>query len=257
MNCRETRNRLDDYFDRCSPLVERAAVEAHTRSCPACAAAMAWERDLRERLRGLPAPEPDMARFEGAIAAAADAEDLRRRHHRWRLAGGALAASLVLAVALNLQPAATESAIEETAQAVATTASPAPVHEPAPAPPAPVSASIAAPAAVTLSLHEEREISLALESQHRVKGATFTVVLPEGLELSGHPGLREVSWIGNLESGQNFLVLPLRAQAGSGGEIVAHIAHVEQRQSLRLQTEVVAPEEKAPAEAPAELIAVM
>lgn len=227
MNCLDTLNRLDDYFDGCLPPAEHVAIKSHAQACPACAAAMEREQNLRRRLRRLPAPEPDMALFSRTIAAAAAEAAERRRRRRWRTAGGALAATVVLALGLGLDvPVQGPAATEPTPSPVATVAAPI---------------AVPIPPAITLALNEEREVSLALESQRRIEDATFTVVLPEGVELSGYPGLREISWIGSLESGSNLLVLPLRAQAGSGGELVARIDHIERHRSLTLRAEVIEP----------------
>lgn len=244
MNCSEVRNRLDDYIDGYAPPAEHAAIGLHARRCPSCAALLEGERELLARLRGLPVPEPDMRIFSRAIAGAARAEEERERKRRhWNWAGAALAASVVMGLGLGLQATLTGSG-EPTTQLLAqddrnqnTVAGDA---MPEAQTPQPTLAARPTPD-IVLALNEERELSLALESQQRIEEATFIVVLPEGVELSGYPGQREITWIGSLESGKNLLVLPLRAQAGSGGELAAHIMHTERRRSLILHAEVITP----------------
>lgn len=49
--------RITAYVDGALPSEARAAVEAHLAACAACREQEAFERGLRERMRGLPAPE--------------------------------------------------------------------------------------------------------------------------------------------------------------------------------------------------------
>jgi hypothetical protein len=262
MNCSELKNRLDDYIDGyCTP-AEHAAIGQHARRCPPCAGLLQGERELRARLRGLPVPETDMGIFSRAIANAAREEEERghkRQRQRWSLAGAALAATVVMALGLGLQGTLTGSgAPSGELLADGKAAQPPAIEEMATGIPAPQPALALAPRTgpdIVLALNEERELSLALESQQRIDEATFTVVLPEGVELSGYPGQREITWIGSLESGKNLLVLPLRAQAGSGGELAAHIMHTERRRSLILRAEVISP--PAMPALPAEAVTVM
>ncbi|MDR2877346.1 MAG: zf-HC2 domain-containing protein [Chromatiales bacterium] len=266
MNCQEARNRLDDYIDEYSPPMERTAIELHIKACRSCTEALAEERDLRQRLRFLPAPEPDFALFSRTIAAAADAEVRQRRRWRWHTAGGALAAAVVLALGLSIDR--TKEAHEQ--HVAATTEQPAPLASSSTAAPLvampAVSTTVLQPTmpvqVVTVVLDQESEITLALESGHRVDDATFTVELPEGIELTGYPGAREITWTGHLEFGKNLLVLPIKAQTSNGGDIVAHISdnQTELRRSLTLRMDVVAPSittSPSPSELSPEAITVM
>lgn len=259
MNCSTIRNRLDDYLDGYSPPMERTAVDLHLRACRGCDETLRETRELRRRLRALPVPPLDMRRFSRTIAAAAEAESNRRWQRNLRLTGGALAASLVLALGLNLpnEPAPSLATLETP------TEHPLPAAAPRANPEGTLAAGVIGPAAqdealaITVALHEEREIGLELESQRRIEEATFTVWLPEGLELAGHPGQREIRWHGHLESGRNLLVLPIRAQAGRGGELIAHIADTERQRSLTLRMEVAEPLPAAPIIPSAEPLTVM
>jgi hypothetical protein len=195
---------LDDYLDGRLADGEAAAVQAHAAGCAACQGRLARELGLRESLSRLPAPEPDMRVFEQAMARAAGAEAARWRR---RSAGWALAASVVLVVALS-------------------------AYLPGRAP------SEADIPGLSIALHEVREVSLAVESPRRLDDATFKVVLPEGIELAGYPGRREVSWTGSLESGRNLLVLPLRAEAGRGGDVVTSISQLDRTKTFVINMSV-------------------
>lgn len=237
MNCAAILSRLDDHLDGYLAPIERTAVDSHLRGCRRCSEALAEIQDLRRRLRELPVPSPDIRRFHQAIAAAAEAEH-RRRLRRWTgVTGGALAASLVVALGLDLRNAApgSEPAALMPAVVTATQAEhPVSAVQAVSYPQEPASAFV-------VPLYEEREISLALDSPRRIEDATFTVQLPEGMELAGYPDQREISWRAPLESGQNLLVLPIRARAGGGGDLVTRIADTaaEQQRSLTLRMEVM------------------
>lgn len=213
MNCDRLQARLDDYLDGELTAEEGHALEAHARDCGGCRARLARERELREALRRLPVPEPDEAFFDRALAQAAS----RRprwvsRHHGLSLGigaiGGALAASLVLVLGWNLLVGPSGS----------------PAHQEIPG--------------LSIALNEVREVSLVVESARTLDNATFTVLLPEGVELAGFPSQREVSWQGRLVKGENLLVLPIRASAAGDGELVAYVQHTDKRKTFRLKMDV-------------------
>jgi len=193
MQC-PSESRLDDFLDGRLAGGEAAEVEIHAEGCTACRHRIAGEMRLRQRLRALPMPEPDMRVFEQAIARAAASAAIRRR---WTGGGWALAASIALVIAV---------------------AGYLPRHG---------SIDQDGIPGLTIALHEVREVNLAVESPRRLADATFTVVLPPGIEMAGYPGRREITWKGDLEPGKNLLVLPLRAEAGAGGEIVTSITHID------------------------------
>lgn len=206
MNCIDVTRLLDDWLDGELSAEASSAVETHATACPACRTRLARERALLDRLRRLPAPEPDDALFERAIATAIGRDHQHRR--RWWLGiGGALAASLVLVIGLNVQPHAPE---------------------------------LPAIPGLSIMLHEEREITLVVESSGGLDSATFTVVLPPGIELAGHPGQSEISWEGRLEPGKNLLVLPIRAEAGNGGNVVTHIRHTDREKTFTVRMDISA-----------------
>lgn len=62
---------------------------------------------------------------------------------------------------------------------------------------------------VSLPVAGVKNISLAIDSDRAVSEVTFTIELPEGVELDGYPGQRQLSWRGQLQAGPNRLTLPL------------------------------------------------
>lgn len=210
MNCEVLKERLDDYLDGLTGSAEAIAVERHAAACPACRGLLARETMILAELRRLPAPEVSEAFIDRAIARAV-AES--RPQRPWRLPALALAASLMVIIAVNflLSPGT------------------APVQQGIPG--------------LAIALNQTQEVSLVFESEHAMHNARFTIQLPEGLELSGYPGQREISWEGNLAQGKNLLVLPIEARSGHGGELIAHVTHTGKRKDFVLKMDVLPPQE--------------
>jgi hypothetical protein len=94
---------------------------------------------------------------------------------------------------------------------------------------------------LAIALNQVQEVRLVFESERAMHNARFTIELPEGIELSGYPGLRVISWEGNLAQGRNLLVLPVEARSGHGGKLVAYVTHTGKRKNLVLSMEVQTP----------------
>jgi hypothetical protein len=62
---------------------------------------------------------------------------------------------------------------------------------------------------ISLPVDGIKNISLAIDSDRTLAEVTFTVELPDGVELDGYPGQRRLSWQGPLHEGLNRLTLPL------------------------------------------------
>lgn len=214
MNCNDLHTKLDDYLDGLLSGEDAGALETHAGDCADCRMRLARERELRRALRALPVPDPDEGFFDRALArAAAQHTNVRPHRHRFSFGlgavGGALAASLVLVLGWNMLRGPAEM----------------PGHSEIPG--------------VSIALNEVREVSLVVESARNLDNTTFTVLLPEGVELAGFPSQREVSWQGPLVKGKNLLVLPIRASTAGGGELVAFVKHTEKRKTFRLRMDVV------------------
>jgi hypothetical protein len=68
--------------------------------------------------------------------------------------------------------------------------------------------------------------------------ATLTVTLPEGIELAGFPGQREIAWQTSLVEGKNLLPLKLVALTPAGGELLARLEHDNRNRTFRLRVDV-------------------
>src|SRR5436190_11301320 len=157
MNCQEFINRSDEYRERSLARHESEAAAAHLKSCPRCRDRIGHAERLRAALRDLPVPRAQPGFFEHALRNAATAHT--KQHRRWAYVGAALAASLALWIGA---------------------ASLIPLLRPSPA--------------VTISLNEPRTIQLAFNAEREVAQATIRLQLPEGVEVQGFPGEREIRW---------------------------------------------------------------
>jgi hypothetical protein len=69
-------------------------------------------------------------------------------------------------------------------------------------------------------------------------GSDLTVTLPDGIELAGFPGQREITWETSLVEGKNYLPLELIALTPVGGEVLARLEHDNRDRTFRLRIEV-------------------
>lgn len=168
------------------------------------------ERQLKALLEDYPMPAADQAFFDRAIIRATHVGS-RRQRNRWVVTGftSAIAAGIVaLLVSGVLFNAAETPRIDSSIPGV------------------------------TVALAEPRTVNLVFASTEALDGATMTVMLPDGIELEGFPGRREVSWQTSLAAGKNLLPLKLVAVTPAGGEIVARLQHDNRDRSFRLRVDV-------------------
>lgn len=91
---------------------------------------------------------------------------------------------------------------------------------------------------VAMTLEEPRTINLVFASASALDAATLTVTLPEGIELVGFPGQREIAWQTSLVEGRNLLPLELIALTPAGGEVLARLEHESRDRTFRLRVDV-------------------
>ena len=91
---------------------------------------------------------------------------------------------------------------------------------------------------VTIALAEPRTVNLVFSSAKALDSATLTVSLPDGIELDGFPGQREITWETSLLEGKNLLPLTLVAVTPAGGELLAHLEHEDRDRTFRLLVDV-------------------
>ncbi len=168
------------------------------------------EQEVLELLKDYPMADASAGLYDQALARATH-EGSRRQRNRWVMTGfgSAIAAGLVLwliggffLTAPNLPEA---------------------------------DASIPG---IAMTLEEPRTINLMFASETALESATLTVTLPDGVELAGFPGLREIAWETSLVEGKNYLPLELIALTPVGGEVLARLEHNNRDRTFRLRIEV-------------------
>ena len=168
------------------------------------------DREIQDLLRDYPAPEPDAGFYDQALARATH-EGARRQRNRWLMTGfgSALAAGVVLWLVSGVF--------------LSTPELPQPESE---------------IPGVVMTLEEPRTVNLVFASATAMDAATLTVTLPDGVELAGFPGQREIAWQTSLVEGRNLLPLELIALTPVGGEVLARLEHDDRDRTFRLRIEV-------------------
>ena len=168
------------------------------------------DQEILELLKDYPMATADAGFFDQALARATH-EGSRRQRNRWVMTGfgSAIAAGLVLWMVSG-------------------------VFLTTPDLPQP-DASIPG---IAMTLEEPRTINLVFASATPLDGATLTVTLPDGIELAGFPGQREIAWQTSLVEGKNYLPLELIALTPVGGEVLARLEHDNRDRTFRLRIDV-------------------
>jgi len=168
------------------------------------------DQEIQALLKDYPMPEATTAFYDQALVRATH-EGTRRQRNRWLMTGfgGALAAGLALWLIGGF---------------FLTTP-----NLPATDPDIP---------GITMTLEEPRTVNLVFASATDLDSATLTVTLPDGIELAGFPGQREIAWQTSLKQGKNFLPLELIAVSPVSGEVLARLEHDDRDRTFRLHVEV-------------------
>lgn len=214
MNCEQLTNHIDEYMDGSLDAADSAGLERHVASCDACRQTVERERRLRcalENYGETSMPAPAATFYDQALLQAAHRGDRQQRRQSWlRGFGSAVAAGLALWVMSSVLLTSPE-----------------------------LDGVDAAIPAVTMALEVPRTVNLVFSSADSLDRATLTVSLPEGIEIAGFEGQREISWVTSLRAGQNVLPLKLIATSSHGGELMATLQHRDDDKSFRLQVTVI------------------
>ena len=170
------------------------------------------DQEILELLKDYPMPEATAGFFDQALVRATH-EGSRRQRNRWLLTGfgSAVATGLVLWMVGGF---------------LLTT------------PDLPLPTPDATIPGITMTLEEPRTVNLVFASTEALNAATLTVTLPEGIEMSGFPGQREITWQTSLNAGKNLLPLKLIATSPLGGEVYATLRHDDRGRTFRLRIDV-------------------
>jgi anti-sigma factor RsiW len=210
MNCEDTKRNLDDYIDGSIDVEQHDAIAEHVASCDACQSLIDHEQELRGLLRDYPVPQAATGFYDQAMVRAGHS-NLRQHRNRWLLTGfgSALAAGFAIWVISSFL--LTGPQLPDASTTIA---------------------------GVTIALEEPRTVNLVFAAETSLESAVLTVTLPEGIELAGFPGQREITWETSLNEGRNLLPLKLIALTPAGGELLAHLEHKDRDRTFRLRVNV-------------------
>lgn len=168
------------------------------------------DQEVLELLKDYPMAEASTGFYDRALARATH-EGTRRQRNRWVMTGfgSAVAAGLVLWLIGGFFLTGPQT-----------------------------SEPVAEIPGVVMTLAEPQTVNLVFASKTRLDAATLTVTLPDGIELAGFPGQREIAWQTNLVEGKNLLPLELIALTPVGGEVLARLEHDNRKRTFRLRIEV-------------------
>lgn len=215
MTCNLINKQLDDYVDAQLDVADTQVLDEHIAHCADCQGVLDRERALRASLKEYgdsSMPQPDVAFFDRALAKAAQ-NGTRRQRNRWVMTGfgGAMAAALALWMiggTFFTTPQVSES-------------------------------TIASIATIAMVIEEPRTVNLVFSSTTPLTDATMTVSLPQGIEVMGFRGQREITWKTSLKEGKNILPLTLIATSPLGGELLATLRHADDDRSFRVMVTVI------------------
>lgn len=168
------------------------------------------EREVLELLQDYPVPAPDEGFYERALVRATH-EGTKRQRNRWMMTGFGAAIAATIAAWVIGGMLLNEPQLPEAGSAIP---------------------------GVTIALAEPRTVNLVFGSATALDSATLTVTLPDGIELDGFPGQREITWETSLSEGRNLLPLTLVAVTPTGGELLARLEHDDRDRTFRLRVEV-------------------
>jgi hypothetical protein len=208
MNCQTAINYLEDYLDGLLDDASRSSVQGHLEKCPDCRNRLAQEQDLRQELKALPVPSPDPD-----FAARVFKHAAARKYHRriYPSAMMRMAACILVFIALGF------------------------VFKGLWGPGHPKGLE------VSVVMNEPEEVRLVFYSSENLRGVTFTLELPSGVELLGYEEQRKIVWQGALDQGSNLLVLPVIVRNPEGGSLIAGVSHGKRNKKFGLFLNVQQP----------------
>lgn len=168
------------------------------------------EQELLEMLKDYPVPQAEAGFYDRALVRAAQ-QGTRRQRNRWLLTGFSSAVAAGLAIWVVTAMLMTTPQVPDAQPGIP---------------------------GVTIALEQEHTVRLVFASATALDSATLTVSLPEGIELAGFPGQREISWETSLQEGKNLLPLTLVALTPAGGEVLARLEHKDRSRTFRLRVNV-------------------
>ena len=207
MLCIECKDNLPSWIRGELSAAQASRIEQHIAVCKSCSIAAHNEKAILASLRASQAvPAPSYGFEERMLAVATDQSGRspgRVSPHGWStsMAGGAIAAALVVGIALGFGWNSDREPETDLATGVPQTGG---EHS-----------LVAEPVA--------RNVRLAFSSREALDGVTLTVELPPHVEVASYPGHQKLSWKVDLDKGENVVNLPLNILFSGEGDLVAHL----------------------------------
>jgi len=193
MNCNQAKTHIHDLLDGYLANDWRHQVLHHIKQCQSCSQFLAAEKSLRAELRSLPVPAMPFSTYP---MPSATTEKTTNKSIQWFGYGftSALAASILLFMSgiSLLKPTINQTSSVQN---------------------------------ITLTLHQPRLVNMVFNAPDDLTDVTFSVKLPEHMELTPFPGQQYVEWKGDLYAGNNLLALPVIAHHTAQGEMTAHLKY--------------------------------
>lgn len=207
MNCKIIMTQLDDYLDGHLKPGQMVQFESHLGSCESCQHALQKEQQFRQLLKEYPVPGPS-AGFEDRAFDRLPTKQ-QPRHNSAFVAGfgGAMAAGIMLFVAATL------------------------FFKPAPQSPDLPN--------IQLTLNQSKKVNMVFNVPEAVAEATFSMQVPEHINIAGRQGLHKIEWKTALKKGKNLLSLPVVASHAKDGELVAKIKYGKKEKVFRMKLNIL------------------
>ncbi len=168
------------------------------------------DQEILELLKDYPMPAADAGFYDQALARATHVGS-RRQRNKWMLTGFGAAIAATIAAWMVGGLLLNDPQLPDPAATIP---------------------------GVTIAMEQPRTVNLVFASATALDSATLTVSLPEGIELDGFPGQREITWQTSLKEGRNHLPLTLVALTPAGGELLARLEHDDRDRTFRLRVDV-------------------
>lgn len=214
MNCKIIISQLDDYIDAELNPAQQSQFDVHLSECESCHQAWQQELQFRQLMKEHDVPAPDAGFEDRAFAKLPGKTSSHHQSARKSVQksafiagfGGAIAAGIVLfiAAALFINPVTQQQAIPN----------------------------------IQLTLHQAKKVNMVFDVPEMVAEATFSMQVPQHIDIAGRKGLHQLEWKTALKKGKNLLSLPIVAQSAEGGELVAKIKYGNQEKVFRLLLDI-------------------
>jgi hypothetical protein len=202
MNCEICDDQLDSWLDGELSAVQLKVFEDHLDNCATCQAEAEHAQHIVVALRQLPTPNMPEA-LPGLLGS-----PIKKRHGGLQFGIAASLLCLAITGAIFMDRSSNDAFSHDGG---------------------------AQQQWVSLRLAETKDVTFALSSLSTMSDAVLTLELPDGVQLAGYPGQRELRWTASLQKGDNRLTLPLIANKDNlNTELVLRIEHSGKHQIMRI-----------------------